>query len=122
MSGTDPLLGANLTGATGPAAAADALSQAAAERARAATGRAPTAEGAAKDFESVLIYRMLMEMKRTIPKGGLLNSPATDQMQDMFWLHLADELSRQGGLGLWKQLHRQFVGELPGADTEGNTP
>lgn len=63
---------------------------------------------AAKDFESVLLDRLLQEMKRTIPESGLLGGAATRQVWDLFWGQLARDIASRGGLGLWKQLSRQF--------------
>ena len=65
-------------------------------------------EQAAKDFESVLIHKLLDEMKRTIPDSGLLSSGMGRQVQDLFWFHLAGELADGGGLGLYRQLQQSF--------------
>ena len=61
---------------------------------------------AAKDFESVLLHKVLQEMERTIPRSGLMDSPMSRQVQGMFWFHLAQELADSGGLGLWKEIQR----------------
>lgn len=61
-------------------------------------------EQAAKNFESVLLYKLLEEVKRTIPESGLFGGAATRQIQEMFWHHLATALAENGGIGLWKQL------------------
>ncbi len=63
------------------------------------------AENAARDFESVLLYRLLEEMRRTIPDSGLLETAQSKQMQGLFWFYLAEEVARRGGLGLWRQIH-----------------
>ncbi|HUS47771.1 MAG TPA: hypothetical protein VNA25_19215 [Phycisphaerae bacterium] len=60
---------------------------------------------AAKDFESVLLHRVLNEMKNTIGESGLLDGAVTSQVQDIFWFYLAQELSDQGGLGLWREIY-----------------
>ncbi len=65
----------------------------------------------AKDFESVLIHRMLKAMKDTIPESGLLSSGTTKQVQDMFYGFLAEEVADQGGMGLWKRIYEQTTGE-----------
>jgi len=73
--------------------------------------RRPTqgaAERAAKDFESVLLYRLLEEMKRTIPSSGLLENGISEQVRDLFWYYLAQDLADKGGLGMWKELYRQM--------------
>lgn len=74
---------------------------------------AGSAEKAAKDFESVLLHKLLEEMKRTIPQSELLGDGISGQVRDLFWLYLAQDLADKGGLGVWKQLHRQMV--QPGA-------
>ena len=63
---------------------------------------------AAKDFESVLVQKLLEEMKNTIPDSGLNEDGASKQMQDMFWLYMGQTVGQQGGLGLWKQMVRQL--------------
>ena len=66
-------------------------------------------EEAAKDFESLLLHRMLEEMERTIPKSGLLDGGSvTGQVRGMFWYHMAQELADKGGLGLWKEIQGQL--------------
>jgi Rod binding domain-containing protein len=74
-------------------------------------------EAAAKDFESVLLHKLLEAMDRTVPRSGLFDSGISGQVRGMFWYYLAEELSSQGGLGLWRQLHEQ-VQERTG-DGEG---
>jgi Rod binding domain-containing protein len=69
---------------------------------------AATTEQAAKDFESVLLNKLLQEMQQTIPKSGLLDDNASDQVQDIFWFYMAQDLSSKGGLGLWKQVYKEF--------------
>ena len=68
---------------------------------------------AAKDFESVLLDRLLKEMKNTIDDGGLLSDGAGDQIKGMFWSFMAQEMGNKGGLGLWKEIYRQTTGHDP---------
>ncbi|HUS92813.1 MAG TPA: rod-binding protein [Phycisphaerae bacterium] len=63
---------------------------------------------AAKDFESVLLDRLLNEMKNTIPDSGLTDDGVSKQVQEIFWSHLARDIADKGGLGLWKDLYRQW--------------
>jgi len=79
---------------------------------------AGSTEEAAKGFESILIYRMLEEMKRTIPESGLLETGVSGQMQDIFWYYLAQEMARQGGMGLWRQVEAGFGGQAAAPPTE----
>ena len=64
---------------------------------------------AAKDFESVLLHRLLSEMRNTIPDSGLLGDGTSDQVESMFWMFLSQSLSEKGGIGLSKQLTRDFM-------------
>lgn len=63
-------------------------------------------EQAAKDFESVLLGKLLDEMKNSIGNWGLEESAASKQIEGIFWLYLARHLSDNGGLGLWKDIYK----------------
>jgi len=78
------------------------------------------AEKVAKDFESVLLGRLLEEMDRTIPESGLLEGSTTRQVKSMYWSLLAGEMARQGGLGLWKQVHHSALRQYSAA--QGDAP
>jgi Rod binding domain-containing protein len=65
-------------------------------------------EKLAKDFEGVLLNKLMDEMQKTIPDSGLLSSPATKQMKGMFWMFLSQSLADKGGIGLARQLTRDF--------------
>lgn len=67
------------------------------------------AEKAAKDFESVLLHKLMTEMQQTIPQSGLLDTEITRQVQGIFWLYLAQDLAQKGGLGIWKEVYRQMA-------------
>jgi Rod binding domain-containing protein len=58
----------------------------------------------AKDFESILMTRMLDEMKNTIGEWDDSEDAASQQMQGIFWMHLAQHVGGNGGIGLWKQI------------------
>lgn len=73
---------------------------------------------AAKDFESVLLHRLLGEMRRTIPESGLFGDGISKQIEDIFWLYLAREMADKGGVGLWQELYRKF-GQLEGGAGAG---
>jgi len=62
---------------------------------------------AAKDFESVFLHKLLKEMKDTIHDGGMLGDGTGDQIKDIFWQYLAQDLARKGGMGLWKEIYHQ---------------
>ena len=69
-----------------------------------------SAEKTARDFESVFLYKVLEEMRRTIPESGLLETGISKQVQGIFWYYLAQDLAEKGGIGLGKELYRQMSG------------
>ena len=101
------------------AAGADGGAQALRKIAAGATGQRSPAEleKVAKDFESVFLQKLTDEMRRTVPQSGLLESGAMDQTQGLFWMQLSQELGKQGGLGLWKQLVKQMQATAGQAST-----
>ncbi|MHC4171501.1 MAG: hypothetical protein ACYST5_00975 [Planctomycetota bacterium] len=60
----------------------------------------------AKDFESVLLSRLLNEMKNTIGDWGFDKDGASKQIQGIFWLYMARDIANNGGLGLWKDIYK----------------
>ena len=66
-------------------------------------------EKAAKDFESVLLSKVLQEMDKTIPRSGLLEGGSMEQVRSMFWSFLARDMADKGGFGLWKQLQKDML-------------
>ena len=73
------------------------------------------AEQAAKDFESVLLYKLMEEMNRTVPESDLFGSGATKQVEGIFWYYLAQEVADQGGLGVWRGIYKDMMGTAAGA-------
>jgi len=59
----------------------------------------------AKDFESVLINKLLEQAGSTIGHWGFDQDGASQQIQGMFWLYLARDVANEGGFGLWKDLY-----------------
>lgn len=66
-------------------------------------------EKLAQDFEGVLLNKMMDEMQKTIPDSGMFSSAATRQVKGMFWMFLSQSLAEKGGIGLSKQLTRDFI-------------
>lgn len=62
----------------------------------------------AKDFESILIEKLLEEMKNTIGEWGFEQDGASKQVQGMFWMNLSKDLGKQGGLGIWKDIYQSI--------------
>jgi len=64
---------------------------------------------AAKDFESVLIGKLLDQMKNTIGDWGFEKDGSAKQVQGIFWMYLANDISANGGLGMWKDIYQFFA-------------
>jgi len=74
----------------------------------------------AKDFESVLLNKLLDAMKNTIGDWGFEKDGASGQVQGLFWLYLARDIANNGGIGLWKDIY-QFLTNAENASTAGNS-
>ncbi|MHC4322643.1 MAG: hypothetical protein ACYSUX_00050 [Planctomycetota bacterium] len=70
----------------------------------------------AKDFESVLLSKMLDQMKNTIGNWGFEKDGPSNQVHGIFWMYLARDISNNGGIGLWKDIH-QFLNNAGRTDT-----
>jgi Rod binding domain-containing protein len=79
-------------------------------------------EQAAKDFESVLVTKLLDDMKDTVGQWGFEEDAASGQVKGLFWLYLARDISDKGGLGLWKDLNRFFTDMQTKSEVEGQNP
>ncbi len=74
----------------------------------------------AKDFESVLLTRLLDEMKNSIGDWGFDKDGPSKQIQGIFWLYLARDIANNGGIGLWKDIY-QFLTNADPANTAGKS-
>ncbi|MBN2590869.1 MAG: hypothetical protein JXA96_13475 [Sedimentisphaerales bacterium] len=75
---------------------------------------------ASKDFESILINNLLDEMKNTVGSWGFEKDGASGQIDGLFWINLAKEISDQGGLGLWKDIYKSMPGNEQVQQTENS--
>ncbi len=73
---------------------------------------------AAKDFESVLLRQLLDSMRQSIPDGGLFQSPAGRQIEGLFWHYLSRSVADNGGIGLWRDIYKQFADAQPDRQTD----
>ena len=80
------------------------------------SAEAKQAEKVAKDFESVLLHRLLEEMKKTVPESELFGGAQSRQINSMFWMFLSQDLADSGGLGLWRDIYSQMMPDAPPAD------
>lgn len=74
----------------------------------------------AKDFESLLINKLLDEMKNTIGSWGFEKDGASMQVQGIFWLYLARDIANNGGIGLWKDIYQNMTNNEP-VNSAGNS-
>ena len=66
-------------------------------------------EQAAKDFESVLLTKVLEGMENTVSQFSAEDKEAgSEQVKGLFTLFLARDMADKGGLGLWKDLNAFF--------------
>ncbi|MEK7995928.1 MAG: hypothetical protein AAB403_19180 [Planctomycetota bacterium] len=64
----------------------------------------------ARDFESVLLTRLMDQMKDTIGDWGFEKDGSSSQVQGIFWLYLAQDVANNGGMGLWKDIYQFMAG------------
>ena len=78
------------------------------------------------DFESIFIAQMLKEMRKTVPKSGLLDGGSQQDMYlSLFDEELSKSLAKRGGLGLGKVLYQSIMKQGPNTDlppAERSTP
>lgn len=77
---------------------------------------------AAKDFESVLLGKLLEEMKGTIGEWGFEEDAASKQTEGIFWMYLARYLGGEGGLGMWKDIYKTLAGPEQENENVGAEP
>lgn len=70
----------------------------------------------AKDFESVLLNKLLDAMKNSIQDWGLEKDAASKQTHGIFWLYLGRDIAKNGGLGLWKDIY-QYLSDIEHTNT-----
>lgn len=70
----------------------------------------------AKDFESLLLNKLLDAMKTTIGDWGFEKDGTSKQVQGIFWLYLARDIANNGGFGMWKDIY-QFLTDSDNTNT-----
>lgn len=75
---------------------------------------------AAKDFESVLIGKLLDQVESSIGSLGIEEDGTSSQIKGIFWMYLAHEIADKGGFGLWKDVY-QFLSDTGGAGAAPGT-
>ncbi len=74
----------------------------------------------AKDFESVLLNKMLDQMKNTVGNWGFEKDGPSNQVQGIFWMYLARDIGNNGGMGLWKDIY-QFLSNTDQTNAAGKS-
>lgn len=64
----------------------------------------------ARDFEAVLLTRLMDQMKDTITDWGFEKEGSSGQIQGIFWSYLAQDVANNGGMGLWKDIYEFMAG------------
>lgn len=64
----------------------------------------------ARDFESLLVTQLLDQMKKSIGDWGFEQDGASEQIHGLFWMYLGQDLSENGGMGLWKEIYKMMNG------------
>lgn len=72
-------------------------------------------KAAAQQFEAMFLQMMLKSMRDTVPQGGMLDSEQSRFYTSMLDQQLAQNLSREGSLGLAKMMERQMAGQFAAA-------
>ena len=62
-------------------------------------------EKIAKDFESILLNKLLGEMQNSIGDWGFEKSGPFKQVQGIFYMFLARDVAQNGWIGLWKDIY-----------------
>ena len=62
----------------------------------------------ARDFESILVNKLLEAMQDSIGSWGFEKDGASRQVNGMFSLYLSDHIAKNGGLGLWPAIYESM--------------
>lgn len=74
---------------------------------------------AARQFEAMLVRQMLAEARKPVIQGGMEEESATrDIYQDLVNEHLAEAITRGGGLGVARSLSTEWQRQERGGGTE----
>ena len=62
----------------------------------------------ARDFESILVNKLLEAMQNTVGDWGFEKDGASMQVNGLFSLYLSDHIAKNGGLGLWPAMYESM--------------
>lgn len=66
------------------------------------------------------MHELLKSMRNTIPKTGMFDSPATNMFEEMLDEERANEMARNGGMGLAQLVYEQMSRHLPDETEDGD--
>ena len=70
---------------------------------------------ASQDFEAIFIKQMLDAMRKTLPKGGLIDGGmAEDIFEDMLYEERAKLMAKTGSLGIADMLYNRYKDTVSG--------
>jgi len=76
----------------------------------------------AQQFEAIFINIMLKEMRKTIPKDGLLSGDLSSTIyREMMDTALSEHIAKAGGFGLGEHIYRELK-ERAGGETPSQPP
>jgi len=73
---------------------------------------------ACQDFESLFVYKLLEQLRATIPQEGYLHGAQEDVYQTICDQQVAIALAKSGGIGLGEMLWRQLSSPAAQPDKE----
>ncbi len=82
---------------------------------RESAGQIREPEEAAKQFEGILLQQIFKQMKETTEalkadeEDEGEEAAFGEQIQSLFWMFLGEQITREGGIGYWKEMVRQWT-------------
>ncbi len=68
---------------------------------------------ACQDFEAMFINMILKEMRKSVPKQGMLHGGMQEEMYvSMFDQKMAEKIASGRGIGLWQNLYEELAGKV----------
>ena len=76
------------------------------------SGNTEALKETAKQFEGVFIQQLFNQMKQGLEQIAVEDEESsTEHIKNMYWTFMADVVTEQGGLGMWKQIYQQMSGQ-----------
>ena len=74
---------------------------------------------ASQDFEAIFIKQMLDAMRKTVPKGGIINGGMAEEIfEDMLYTERAKIMAKTGSFGLADMIYNKYKDSVSGQPTE----